>query len=77
MDTIGPEPITYMAEDESHCLLVYPWWTEPQVIDESLQLLKDMGYTDMTSEGNYTMTDSNTLNTHDWDYIRVEPAPHE
>lgn len=77
MKTIDPAPITYMAEDESHCLLVYPWWTEPQLIDESLQLLKDMGYTDMTREGNFTMTDSNSLAAQDWDYIRVEPAPHE
>jgi len=74
MNAIGPEPITYIAEDESHCLLVYPWWTEPTVIDESLQLLKKMGYTDMTSEGNYTMTDEKSLDTKDWDYIRVEPA---
>lgn len=59
------------AEDDSHLLLVVPWYADDDMINQGLQHAKELGYPDITSQGNFTEYESQGCS--DWDYYRMEP----
>jgi hypothetical protein len=59
------------AEDDSHLLVLVPWYAEPEIIDEGLTQAARLGYSDITSEGHMPGYESKGCS--DWDYFRMEP----
>ena len=59
------------AEDESHLLVVVPWFADDDTIGEGFREAKALGYTDITLQGNFTEYESQGCS--DWDYYRMEP----
>lgn len=66
-----------MHHNGEHALIAYPWWVNPEKINDAVLTAQAMGFQNITEVGNLTDYKIPEVRCSDWDYLIMETERNE